>query len=75
MHLDGRQVYFRSHIHVDFSSVQPHAPGSLAPLTCEPPPGWVGSHVLHETQMQRIPVGDGTEAGHARKSTKSAQIT
>ena len=40
---------------------------SFTPLTCcEPPPGLVGSHFMDETQMQRTPAGEGTEAGHAR---------
>ena len=50
---------------IDFGMQLSH--GSPAFLTCcEPPPGLAGSHYLIETQMQRIPAGDGAEAGHAR---------
>ena len=54
---------------VDFGLQMSH--GSLAPPTrCEPPPGLVGSHILGETQMQRIPAGRSTEASHARSLTE-----
>ena len=53
----------------DFGMHMSH--GSLAPLTCcEPPPVLVGSHFLDQTQVLRIPAGDGTEACHARSPTE-----
>ena len=53
----------------DFGMQMSHGP--LAPRTfCEPPAGLVGSHFLDGTQMQRIPSGDGTGAGHARSPTE-----
>ena len=44
---------------------------SFAPLTCgELPPGFVGSQLLDESQMQWSSAGSGTEARHARSPTK-----
>ena len=45
--------------------------GSLAPLTwCGLPPALVGSQFLDESQMRWSSSGSGTEACHARSSTK-----